>query len=137
MTVVVIMNVSYPDSMPHVYPHLRTILRTSFLVLLMLGVMVRPMINQLSALHDVDHATLAGANDHGHDHPDDSNPTTDPDHATGAHGLMHQADTGTSANIWTAWVAPPVIPVDAKLPMADLASTRPQQLTSPFRPPIA
>lgn len=112
-------------------------LRTSFLVLLMLGVVVRPMLNQLSALHGVEHAALAGANDHGHDHSDDGAPTPDPDHATGAHGLMHQADTGSSANIWTAWVSPPVIPAASKLPLADLDSTRPQKLTSPFRPPIA
>lgn len=137
MTVVVIMTVSYPDRMPHVYPHLRTLLRTSFLVLLMLGVMVRPMINQFSALHDVEHVTLTGANGHGHDHPDDPNPTPDPDHTTGAHGLMHQADTGSSANIWTAWVAPSVIPAASNLPLSDFASTRLQQLTSPFRPPIA
>ena len=133
----VAIRVSYPDRMPRVYPHLRTILRTGFLVLLMLGVMVRPMINQLSALHDVEHATLAGANDHGHDHPDDRNATPDPDHSAGAHGLMHQADTSSSANIWTAWIALPVVPASSKLPLADLASTRPQQLTSPFRPPIA
>lgn len=131
------MNVSYPDWMPHVDSRLRTILRTSFLVLLMLGVMVRPMINQLGALHDVEHATLAGTHDHGHDHPDDRDPTPDPDHSAGAHGLMHQADTSSSANIWTAWIALPVVPASSKLPLADLASTRPQRLASPFRPPIA
>lgn len=137
MTVVVNMSVSYPDRMPLVYPYLRTILRTSFLVLLMLGVMIRPMINQFSALHDVEHATLTGANDHGHDHPDELDPTPDPDHATGAHGLMHQADTGSSANIWTTWIAPPVMPVASNVTLSDLASTMAQRLTSPFRPPIA
>ncbi len=137
MTVAVAIVVSYPDPMPRVYPHLRTILRTSFLVLLMLGVVVRPMINQLSALHGMEHATLAGPNDHGHDYPGDRDRTPDPNHATGAHGLMHQADTGSSANIWTAWVSPSVIPAASKLPLVDLASTRPQKLTSPFRPPIA
>lgn len=139
MTVVVIMTVSYPDRMPHAFPHLRTILRTSFLVLLMLGVMVRPMINQLSALHDVEHATLAGANDHGHDHADDREPIPDPDpdHSTGAHGLMHQADTGSTANIWTAWIAPPIMRVASNVPLADSDSTRPQRFTSLFRPPIA
>lgn len=137
MTVVVAMIVSYPDWMPQVYRHLRTLLRTSFLVLLMLGVMIRPMISQFSALHDVEHATLAGTNGHGHDHPDDRDPTPDPDNATGAHGLMHQADTGPSANIWTAWLVPQLIPAASDLSLADLASTRPHRVTSPFRPPIA
>jgi len=137
ITVVDVMLVSYSIWMPRISSLLRSTVRTSFLVLLMLGVMVRPMLNQLSTLHDVEHATLAGANDHGHDQPDNRAPTPDPDHFTGAHGLMHQVDTGSSANIWTAWVSSPVVPAASKLPVVDFPSTRPPQLASLFRPPIA
>ena len=111
--------------------------RASFLVLLMLGVVVRPMLGQFSALHDVEHATLAGASGHGHDQPGEQKKTPDPDETTVGHELMHQADTGSSASIWTSWVSLSAIPPASTLPLADLASARPQLLTSPFRPPIA
>lgn len=130
------MVVSYPDRMPHDCPRLRTVLRTGLLALLMLGVMFRPMVNQLSVLHDVEHATQSGVNDHGHDQPDDRESMPDPDHATGSHGLIHHTDTSPTANIWTAWATVPAIPAASKLPLADLGSTRRQELTSPFRPPI-
>lgn len=112
-------------------------LRASLLVLLVLGVMIRPVLNQVGDLHAAGHATFV-AGDHGHDHSDDDHdPDTYPDHTKGAHGLMHQADTGTSAGIWVSWALPPALLLTSVLPMPDSASVHPQQPSSPFRPPIA
>lgn len=113
------------------------LLRTSLLALLVLGMVVRPALNLVGELHAVEHAAFAQAGDHGHDLPDDRDSTPGPDHATGAHGLMHQADTGTSAVLWTTWVLPPASPPASVLPMPDSTAVRPQQPSSPFRPPIA
>lgn len=137
VVVVVAMNVSYSNCVHRPNRHLPSILRASFLALLVLGVMIRPMISQVGALHAAEHVTLVSVDDHGHDHPGDRDQTPDPDHSKGAHGLMHQADTGSSANIWTTCVPSIGTPPASRLPQADLASTRPQLLTSPFRPPIA
>ncbi|HET9033874.1 MAG TPA: hypothetical protein VFN25_13350 [Dokdonella sp.] len=133
------MSVPYPENMHRLAHKLPSVLRASFLLLLALGVMARPVLNQLSALHDVEHATLAGASGHGHghDHPGDQKQTPDPDESTVGHELLHQADTGSSANIWTSWISLNAIPLASTLPLVDLAQTRTQRLASPFRPPIA
>lgn len=131
------MNVSYSNYVHRPNRHLPSILRASFLALLVLGVMIRPMIGQLGALHAAEHVTLGSVSEHGHDHSGDRDQMPDPDHTKGAHGLMHQGDTGSAANIWTAGIQSPEAPSASRLPQADLASSRPQVLTSPFRPPIA
>lgn len=135
------MNVPYPEKMHRLVHKLIPLLRASFLLLLMLGVMVRPMLNQMGALHAAEHVTMGDVDDRGHDYAGDReqapDPDPDPDHTKGAHGLMHQADTVSSANIWTSWVSLAAIPPTSTLPLADLASTRSQRLASPFRPPIA
>lgn len=129
---------------------LPVLLRASLLVLLVVGVIVRPMLNQISELHSFEHAALADVNAHGHDHDGhghdhaadhsdpapDQPPCTDPDHAKGAHGLMHQADTGPSASL----AGLPVQfghPMRAgKLLMPAAGPLPPQIPSSPFRPPI-
>lgn len=139
---------------------LPVLLRASLLVLLVVGVIVRPMLNQISELHSVEHAVLADVaahghdhDGHGHDHPaehpgdqpgddlgdrsPDQLPCTDLDHAKGAHGLMHQADTGPSASL-AGLPAQFGHPMRAgKLLMPAAGPLPPQIPSSPFRPPIA
>lgn len=118
------------------------LLHTSLLVLLVLGAMVRPMLNQISELHSTEHAVLADADGHTHEHgqdhdPGDHDPSTDPDHTKGTHGLLHHADSHASAGFWTAWTHPASPPRDALLLPARTSFVPSLRLTSPFRPPIA
>jgi hypothetical protein len=110
-----------------------TCLRTSLLVLLVLGVMVRPVFNQVGQLHSAEHAALAsdtGAADH-------DPGTPDPDHATGSHGLMHMADTGASFWIFTSEAFTSTPPPDFAPLVRNAPPLQLQRLASPFRPPIA
>lgn len=131
----------------------RALFRASLLVLLVVGVIVRPVLNQISELHAVEHAALAAAagdghgnGEHGHDddhaHDDGSHPALDDSqgqeagHTDGAHGLMHQADTGPSASL--AGLIPQFgHSMPAPRLLAPASGPLPPQIPStPFRPPI-
>jgi hypothetical protein len=112
--------------------------------LLFVGMALRPLLNQVVELHADEHASITTdghghEHDHGHDHDPsiDHEPATDPAHTQGEHGLLHQADSVTSAGIWANWVLPPRIPHRSLLPMPDPASIRSRHAATPFRPPIA
>jgi hypothetical protein len=122
-------------------------LRTAFLALLVLGMVVSPALAAVGELHGVEHAVAAAsvephghthsADDDHHDHDHGGGEGSDPDHATGSHGLMHQA---TSLSV-TLPVEPltvsdvalcePLLPEFRLLPMPGDAPNL------PFRPPIA
>ncbi|HBK47414.1 MAG TPA: hypothetical protein DDZ67_13470 [Xanthomonadaceae bacterium] len=111
------------------------LLRASLLALLVLGVMVRPVLNQVGELHQIEHMAAEVA-EHGHAHPGQDAPDPAPDHMKGAHGLMHQTDAGFSADVWPIWNLPSAVLPESVLPMAKLAAVPLQRLTTPFRPPI-
>lgn len=114
-------------------PPILNVLRTSLLVLLVLGVIIRPMLNQMGQLHSMEHAALAadaGTTDHGPGTPD-------PDHTLGGHLLLHMADVGASAWLATSWaVTATPMPVFAPL-LRKVPTLQAQRFDSPFRPPIA
>lgn len=125
----------------------RRLLRTPVLVLLMLAMVIGPTLAGVGELHGVEHAAEAASDaDHGHSHsgghhhghaPAEPDPAADPKHASGAHGLMHQAGV-------VAEILPETLLVVAMPPMAaplppdfawfHLPGDSP---THPFRPPIA
>ncbi len=118
-------------------------LRLSALLLLALGILARPMVEQIGGIHSIGHEAVAVPAEHGHDHGrsghDHRHPdqTADPEHATGSHVLMHQADGGAASALRAQWglvlaVQPAAIPpsTDALAPRRDVPAT-------PFRPPIA
>jgi ABC-type nickel/cobalt efflux system permease component RcnA len=131
---------------------LTSILRASLLALLVLGLIIRPVLTQISDLHSMEHAAFAMANehdsddDHGHEHHHDQDhgvpegsPKGDPneDHGKGAHGLMHQPSVGgASLDIACNLLVVPVIPPMAVLPMPMTSPVPLQNLATPFRPPI-
>lgn len=126
--------------MPTTRLPLQVLLRATLLAMLVLGVMVRPTLNLVGELHAVQHAALAAAGDL--DHQDDGEEHDesghhDGDHAQGSHGLLHQADAGTAASIWTSVTAMPTIPPSSLMVMSRYAELPPQSIGSPFRPPIA
>lgn len=131
-------SLSYAGCMSGPATPLTTLLRASLLVLLVLGMLVKPVLNHVGELHAVEHAALAVC-DHGHDGSDhdctDSGPDTD--HAQGAHSLMHSADAGASTGICISSTSLPTAAPDSVLPMPDTAAVHPQHPISLFRPPIA
>ncbi len=132
------------------------VLRVGLLTLLVLGLMIRPVLSGLSDMHAADHAIAADAQgtDHGHGHDDNHSddhsgdhrhdPAPQPDdggtgedHASGLHGLMHQAGGWTSAELAYDLQIPPALHRDAG-PPNPAGSGQPQQSPfHPFRPPIA
>lgn len=124
-------------------PSIASLLRAGFLALLVLGLLVRPVLNQIGGVHSLVHAASEAADhglahDHGHDHghSGDSDPQPDTDHTKGAHGLMHQADAGSASGILASWH----MADERSSGIAPAAVERPappsKQPSSPFRPPI-
>lgn len=125
-------NVIRFDSRPFVFLH------TSLLVLLVLGVIVRPVLTHIGALHAAEHAALADADNHGHAHDDDHDDEPGADHTDGAHGLMHQAGSGGAFSETVAMIVLPA--VHGRAPMlstADVSRVPAHRFVTPLRPPIA
>lgn len=126
-------------------PKLLRVLRASFLVLLVLGLMVKPVLVQLSGLHAVEHAVAAAADDHGHDpsaehddHTDDGDTAEGDDHAAGAHGLLHQSGGSTTLTGLVASMSVPMLYARMPdLPIPDAIRVAREVPSTPFRPPIA
>lgn len=115
----------------------KNVLHLSMLLLLVLGVFVRPMLNFVGEIHGTTHAAVAAA-EHGHGHPDDARDADhDQDHASGSHLLLHQADSASSSGILMSFRLPPIeVAASQSLQWTPVPSL-PQRLSSPFRPPIA
>jgi hypothetical protein len=126
--------------------HYRRLLRTAFLALLVLGLVVNPTLAAVGELHAIEHAAAAsghdrdghphsaGTDDHHHDHPSGH---PDRDHATGTHGLMHQSGTASftlpEAEVVVSGLAAcgPLLPEFRRCPLPGDCPNL------PFRPPIA
>lgn len=132
--------------MSNIRRHVRR-LRIALLALLVVGMAIAPTLAAVGELHRIEHAAMAPGDDaHGHvhaadgehtHHHDDSGDGSDGDHATGLHGLMHQAG---SASVAMPGAPPAVSVVDLREPLLpefrrlDLPGDTPDL---PFRPPIA
>ena len=122
----------------------RRLLRTALLVLLALGMVIKPTLGALGELHGAEHATMADAGAHGHAHPADSDGSDhrhgderDPDHTLGAHGLLHLS-SGVSVTLPDLLVRllAPSSP-GPQLPESDAPRLPGDSPSFPFRPPIA
>lgn len=115
------------------------LLRATLLALLVIGLLVRPVLNQLSDLHAVEHAMqdYADAQAHGHAHPDlDFDHAPDADHAHGAHVLMHSGDGNASTSPGIVPVVLASLPLTLPLPDPHLDAEPAFPPVSVFRPPI-
>lgn len=113
-------------------------LRAGFLVLLVLGLVIKPALSHITELHTVEHAALADADGHGHAHDgdhDDGEPAQD--HVKGAHGLMHQANMGAFSDALPTLALQPRHLYASTLPIPDSPAAPRQFVATPFRPPIA
>lgn len=107
------------------------------MLLLVLGMAVKPVLGQVAELHAIDHAPLSAGDGHGHDHdaPQDDEPGTD--HTHGAHGLMHLGGTGGPPSEALLPYAFQAVSVQgAVLPPTGSSAMPPAQFGTPFRPPI-
>ncbi len=123
---------------------LSTFVRVSSLALLVLGLALNPVLDLAGQLHAFDHALAAQSDGHDHDHDheqaDDSGSGEDPapDHSSGVHGLMHQASGGSALSVNTALAFLPEVPFElVALPVLLPPRVPLQQISVPFRPPIA
>lgn len=137
---------AYPWRVPRLDRQLSTFLRASLLVLLVLGIVVKPVLAQVGELHAMEHASLADADGHGHDHGGDHDSDQDDDqgdepgsgHAQGAHGLMHQGCAGSASTEAPMSLALPALATHGTaLPPTGYAALPPAHFGTPFRPPIA
>lgn len=137
----------YPEAAMFARLRQPRLFRTALLVLLALGMVVKPTLAALGELHDAEHAAhaVAHSHDHGHHHGPDGDPETDPhlpapsdpDHVLGAHGLLHMQCT---VSVALSDIPSRLVPIAAPaLPLPDLETPRlPGDAPSlPFRPPIA
>jgi hypothetical protein len=123
--------------MPRLPARVLRFLRLGALMLLVLGLLVRPVVDLVGGLHAAEHAVQAAAvADHGHAHPGEE-PAGDPDHTRGSHGLMHQAECGATVAPWPAWTLALGLPPSATAALPDVIAPRLGVPATPFRPPIA
>ena len=119
-------------------PRLFALLRMSMLVLLMLGIVGRPLLNEIAKLHAIEHAALAAeSHAHAHDDPTMPDPDPDPDHSQGGHALMHQADFSASSSLPPSIATRIAMPLSSAVPVLQLGEFPQRPAGSPFRPPIA
>jgi hypothetical protein len=122
-------------------PTLYRLSRVCLLALLVLGMMIEPVLAQLSELHAAEHATevTADVHDHGHETGDThhgGDPEQD-DHASGTHGLMHQSGgCSTLTGPVAGMSVPEVYARTPDLPIPDTIGVPHAVPSSPFRPPI-
>lgn len=121
-------------------------LRLALMVLLMLAMVVSPMLAAVSGVHDVEHAVAAASEDaHGHAHSatDDhqhhgqDGAGLDPDHASGAHALMHLSPCGSVSMPNDTWALLEIELDEPLLPEFGRLYLPGDSVTLPFRPPIA
>lgn len=120
------------------------LLRTALLVLLVLGMVVSPVLAAVGELHAMEHAAVTasdGAHDHAHaadsDHHDHHGDPVDPDHATGGHGLMHQAGSVSVTLPDAAFTISMQSSSEPLLPGFGRSHLPGDSPSLPFRPPIA
>jgi hypothetical protein len=119
------------------FQRLPVVLRASLLGLLLLAVVGKPMASSLCEIHQLGH-TLA-ARSHVNFHSDSAaERQMDSEHASGAHGLLHGGDQGSTYADIAAVVTLPVVHFESvQISLPAESRMPPQQITRLFRPPIA
>jgi len=131
------------------------------LLLLMLGIVVRPVLGMAGELHQAQHALATGCSTHIHTHMGshhqhdssqsgchfmdedgltpaaDDPPEADKAEADGRHAaLLHQADVGFVAALPSLPYVPDTFILALMPPSGTWTGVLPQPASSPFRPPI-
>ena len=119
------------------FQRLPVLLRASLVALMMLAVVGKPMASSICEIHQLGH-TLAALS-HVNFHSDSAaERQMDSEHASGAHGLLHGGDQGSTYADIAAVVTLPVVHFESdQIALPAESRIPPQQITRLFRPPIA
>ena len=126
--------------MSNLHHRLSTALQLGILLLLMMGVAIKPMLGALCETHVAAHLSSS----HGHDyagaagiHDSTSEHQMDREHARGADGLLHEGDQSSAyADITVAVVLPAALRGPSHLGATASVTVAKSHLSGPFRPPI-
>ena len=114
--------------------HVVSLLRASVLVLLMLGVVVKPLLGSLCEIHAIGDV-VAGLTEVDLAGPEHDN---DREHARGAHAELHEDNNaGAYAEIAGVIIVPASPPASANRPPMAAIAVETKPASTPFRPPIA
>jgi hypothetical protein len=115
-----------------------SLLRASLLALLMLGVIIKPVLAPLCDIHALGHALRVYQHEPGNSPLQNAERQFDQHAAGGAHGLVHEGDSGSAYADNTASIVLIAVRFDALRLQLPPASPVPlQSVGAPFRPPIA
>jgi hypothetical protein len=115
-----------------------SLLRASLLALLMLGVIIKPVLAPLCDIHALGHALRIYQHDPGTTALDHAEHQFDQHAVRGAHGLVHEGDSGSAYADNTASITLIAVRFEASRLQLPPASPVPlESVGAPFRPPIA
>lgn len=113
-------------------------LRAGFLVLLLLGASIKPMLASVCDVHAIGHALLSIGEQAAHaDDAAGAEHQVDRDHADGKHGMLHEYDNGGAyAHIVADVVLPEVRAGQVRIVLPVVVALPMKRVSAPFRPPI-
>jgi hypothetical protein len=119
------------------FKHLPLLLRAGLLGLLFVSVMSKPIASTWCETHQLVHTISALSQQHFHD-DSAAERQLDAEHTSGAHGLLHGGDQGSTYADIAAVVTMPVVRFESmRMPLLMELPLPPQPVARLFRPPIA
>ncbi len=117
-------------------------LRSVFIALLLLGLVLNPLLAYMGDIHHLDHAIASSEIDVDHHHQIDNlsidNASAENDSSDIWHGLMHAGHTHAAWGMTFFVSLPALIPGSYTAVFPPVVSLSPRQhFVGPFRPPIA
>ncbi|MDZ4812601.1 MAG: hypothetical protein SGI99_08305 [Pseudomonadota bacterium] len=117
---------------------LASFLRVSMLALLMMGVVIKPMLAPFCEIHALGHLLRTYSHEPGRSGLESAEHQLDQHNVRGAHGLLHEGDSGSAYADNAASIEVAAFTYDRIRVAPPPASAVPLQRTSaPFRPPLA
>lgn len=114
-----------------------SLLRAALLALLMLGVMIKPVLAPLCDIHALGHELRVYQHEPGNSLLQNAERQFDQHAADGAHGLVHEGDSGSAYADNTASIVLIAVRFDAvRLQLPPASHVPLQSVGAPFRPPI-
>ncbi len=130
--------IAYAQKMTLSVSSLASFLRVSMLALLMMGVVIKPMLAPFCEIHALGHLLRTYSHEPGRSGLESAEHQLDQHNVRGAHGLLHEGDSGSAYADNAASIEVAAFTYDRIRVAPPPASAVPLQRTSaPFRPPLA